>query len=175
LNRKLNNIFRKRGGKSGCGFVSEVIILKIELIIASVLLVLSLGCFVTAGVLYVQTKNFLKRAITTYGIVTKIVVEKSNTGKKSEYYFPIISYDLSGKQTIEFQDSFGSGNPNYYTVGQQVEILYDPQNPKEASVKRFLSLWLLPILFIIGGLITLSMSGPLLPALLAFVRRWGST
>jgi hypothetical protein len=39
-------------------------------------------------------------------------------------------------------------------VGQEVAVLYDPLNPKEAKIRSFIMLWALPmILTVLGGLL----------------------
>jgi hypothetical protein len=39
-------------------------------------------------------------------------------------------------------------------VGQEVAVLYDPLNPKEAKIRSFIMLWALPMIFtVLGGLL----------------------
>lgn len=63
--------------------------------------------------------------------------------------YPVVEFTPVGGVPRKLQDSAGS-NPPSYEVGERVEVLYRPDSPGDARIKRFLSLWLLPL--ILGGI-----------------------
>jgi hypothetical protein len=46
-----------------------------------------------------------------------------------------------------------SSNPPQFKVGQSIEVLYDPQNPSNARIKKWINLYFLPVLLGFLGLI----------------------
>ena len=104
-----------------------------------------------------KTRRFLTRAKATRGTVVHLVMRSSTDsedGSISYAYYPIIKFMAQTGEDIEFESSSGS-NPPMYTVGQPVEILYDPQDPHRAKIHSFFDLWLATTLFLgVGGVFT---------------------
>jgi CHASE1-domain containing sensor protein len=50
---------------------------------------------------------------------------------------------------VEKQDSLSS-NPPMFTEGQTIDVLYEPANPENARIKKWMSLYFLPLL--LGGM-----------------------
>ena len=71
-------------------------------------------------------------------------------------YYPDIRYQTEDGKNITFTSSSGS-YPSPYRKGDKVEILYDPENPLEARIMSFRSMWLFPVLFFgIGGILIIT-------------------
>jgi len=100
----------------------------------------TIGLVLLAGAisLYFAKQSFLKRAETVQGKVVELVSKRSDN---SIMYTPVISFITREGSEIEFASSVSS-NPPSYSVGETVEIMYDPKEPNEADINSFSSLWL---------------------------------
>jgi hypothetical protein len=120
------------------------------------ILFLVIGMFVL-----IEMQHFLQRATSA---TTAVVVECFSTGKGS--CTPVLKFETASGETITVTSSFSSSG---FEVGQQVQVVYNPHNPHEASISSFMALWFLPSIFLgIGGLFFLIGGGiAIVPLLLA--------
>jgi len=56
-------------------------------------------------------------------------------------YAPLVRFETTDGNTVEFQSSLRS-NPPAYRTGQTVSVLYDPEDPQSAAIRGVFSLWL---------------------------------
>lgn len=106
--------------------------------------------FLIGGVFaFTSTQNFLDQSVSANGTVIDLGLRYSGN---SRVYYPIIKFTDESGQEIEFRSSFGS-NPPAYQVGEKVSILYIPDNPDQARISSFISLWFLTLLFLGMGTI----------------------
>ena len=104
----------------------------------------------------IQQNNFVENALITKGSVTGINysdVSRTQRVQDTESGFAgrvntsnqtdIIQFKIDG-QTIEI-----SSGSTQIGLGEEVELLYMPDNPKAAQVNNFFSLW--GWIFIVGG------------------------
>ncbi|MGY0488542.1 DUF3592 domain-containing protein [Streptomyces sp. WG-D5] len=63
--------------------------------------------------------------------------------------YPVVEFTGADGTPHTFRGSTGS-NPPAYEEGERVEVLYRADEPGDARIDGFLSLWLLPIIF--GGI-----------------------
>ncbi|MDD3740366.1 MAG: DUF3592 domain-containing protein [Bacteroidales bacterium] len=89
---------------------------------------------------YYQTDEFIDSAKETTGVVVDVYIKKNtstNNDKKVEKteYCPIIEFATEEGDTIEFKSTSGSTNFDYYKVGKEIEVMYDPENPSKARIK----------------------------------------
>jgi hypothetical protein len=70
---------------------------------------------------------------------TGVVVDfsESNSADSGVTYSPIVEFKV-GRKTYEF-DSGISSSPKAYDVGEEVPILYDPENPETAEIKSWMT------------------------------------
>ena len=101
-----------------------------------------------------STNAFLQTATKAQGEVVNVVRERSSDsdGRTSYSYYPEIKFRTSTNEEVIFKSSSGSNPPSYRT-GESVEVLYDPQNPPNASINSFMSLWLGTIILSVIGLV----------------------
>lgn len=64
---------------------------------------------------------------------------------------PVVRFSTARGAKFVFTDKAGSYPPDYQ-VGEEVEVLYDPKNPEQAAIQRWMSIWMGPALFIAIGL-----------------------
>lgn len=129
-------------------------IIKIVLIVFFIL-----GILLLLGSLFMtyQQLNFVHQAQTTLAVVVdnKISSSKDSNGKQSVTYCPIFQFSEAGGQRYSIR-SHTCSRPARYAIGERVEVLYRPDDPNEARLNNFGSLYLAPlILAILGGLFTL--------------------
>lgn len=113
--------------------------------------------FIIAVTSTVQTVQTLSREESVNGTVVDQVVRPSRdseTGIVTNYIYPVVEFTPPGQSLLKVQMSEGSTSPDF-AIGDQVTILYDPQQPRDSRIKSFSSnllLWLLPIItFLVGA------------------------
>ncbi len=110
-------------------------------------LFLVIGLWQTRLVLY-EVKNFSK----TQGQVVDIISVQGRRGVT--FYSPQVRFlSQSGEEVIFVEQTQNSNNT--YQKGDRVKVLYNPQNPTDARVSVWWSLYLVPFGFVIIGGVTL--------------------
>lgn len=111
----------------------------------------AIGVALLAGAfyLYQSKQEFLEKADRVQGTVVELIAKRSD---KSTTYAPVVVFKTKKGQEIKYFSSVSS-NPPSYSEGENVEMLYDPQNPHDASINGFFSLWLGPLILSILGAI----------------------
>lgn len=122
------------------------------------LLVILMGIvFVGIGIyLLVKGNDMAKRCTAeTKGTVVEVIeeVEENNDSDGHSYsytYYPVIEFK-AGEETVNKKYSTGYGNRNKYSVGDQIDILYDPNKPTDYLIKGDKTSNMLGIIFIVAG------------------------
>jgi hypothetical protein len=104
--------------------------------------------------LFIRTRIFLGKAQEVQGTVIEMIWSSSSDGGGG--YSPKYQFRTISGQMITVQDSLSS-SPPMFQVGQTIDVLYDPENPQDARIKKFWSLYFVSILlcgmgFIFGGI-----------------------
>jgi len=100
------------------------------------LVILGFGIFGLQRSLRLRTKGRF-----TIGTVTKIQY-------RGRSLIVFVSFDISKKQAVTFEAGAWRGiNTPLYKIGNQVPVLYDPNNPTDAVVYNIDSMWLIPLSF----------------------------
>lgn len=104
-----------------------------------------------------KTKNFLDRCLKTKGVVIDIswvsqkVPPEVSSGetdaydadayREEKFAIPVVQFvDQRSGRKITVGGSWGSSGPAYH-VGEEVVVLYDPENPSNAKIKSFWEIW----------------------------------
>lgn len=90
-----------------------------------------------AAFAYRSTSTFLAESAKTEGTVVDFVARRSND---SITYRPVVQFTSQSGEEIEFVSSSGSNRPGY-SAGQNVTVLYRADNPHDAAIDGFFSLW----------------------------------
>jgi Protein of unknown function (DUF3592) len=112
-----------------------------------------------AAIASMTTIPLMIRGRSTVGVVRSFVRVESGESDVPPASYPVIQFHTPDGKAHDFQSNLGSSQG----IGQQVEVLYDPEAPSRARVNSFRALWLGPALS--GGVGLL-----LLGALVAFLR-----
>jgi len=111
---------------------------------------LGIGVLMLIGALLLwnSTRRFIANADTAQGKVIELI-EVRDEDDGSITYKPVVTFEAPTGKSITFTASFSS-KPAPYDVGESVEVLYAPDDPHDARIRGFGSLWLGPT--ILGGL-----------------------
>ncbi len=109
---------------------------------------------VTIGILRIVTSSeMVKKCIEpAEGIVVEIEQDEfynSDDGRYEYTYYPVIKYEAKGR-TVEERYDVGSSKSEY-SIGEQVNILYNPDNVEQYLIEGYKSSNILEIAFIIVG------------------------
>lgn len=120
-----------------------------QLIAPLILLLFGLVFFAIGSGLTYRQRTLEKQGIETQGVVVSL---QENYDSDGSTYTPVIQFKTTNGQSVEFLSSYSSSPPDY-KVGEQVTVVYPPEQPDEAIIK-----WdgqLLHVIFmLVGGLIT---------------------
>lgn len=67
----------------------------------------------------------------------------SGKGSPRTYHFPHVAFTTTTGEKISFKSTTGSGTA--LPTGTVVPVIYDPANPRDASIRSMAALWILPI------------------------------
>lgn len=129
----------------------ENIILRVFTGIAALLLMI-------AGISVYTNLQKLAREESAPGFVVEMVERQyrdAETDNVSIYYYPVVEFKSRDGKRRTIQMSEGSDPPSH-EVGDEVTVLYEPDNPSDARIKSFDSSALMWILPSITGLLGIS-------------------
>lgn len=113
------------------------------------------GLLALAAVLFQHSRAFEANAVATEGVVVELVESRSDD---SITYRPVVTFTTDEGTRVTFTSRAGS-NPPVYSLGDPVEVLFDPDNPQNARLDGFfeaMGAWLIfggiGALFLVGGL-----------------------
>ncbi|MCC8366159.1 DUF3592 domain-containing protein [Xenorhabdus sp. PB61.4] len=122
-----------------------------------------LGLVAFVGVLFLfgafhsakSTVVLMLDGVKTTGVVTKLELHISNSNKskgkkESKYYHPVINFTTEEGKEVQFTSSSGS-NPASYNIGEKLEIIYLKDNPANAQLNNFSSLYGIALIFSLFG------------------------
>ena len=92
---------------------------------------------------YRHAQSFIQTASRAQATITKLVERKDDD--HGTMYYPVFTFIDSTGQVKEIYSSSGSFPPAYQ-VGEKVNVLYPPADPKHAKIDGFWELWLWPVL-----------------------------
>ena len=81
----------------------------------------------------------------TTGTVTRLEESKTSEGYCC-LYTPVVEFQANG-QNYSFENGSASDSVDY-TVGSDVNVRYDPENPSTAQIDNVIERWLFPVLII---------------------------
>lgn len=141
----VRNVFKPTDGRG--------VLVLLGVIFGGVTLILVL---IAAG-LVLRTWSFLGNAESATGTVVALTPRQTcsdndndkNRMSCSTVYAPLVRFTTADGREIEYQSSTATSPPSH-RVGDQVEVLYLPDDPYRARVDSWVDLWLAPT--IVGGI-----------------------
>lgn len=102
--------------------------------------------------LWMRMRAFIATARSTKGTVIRLVSDSEGA------VAPVFKFTASNGDVIEQEDKIFS-NPPAHRLGEFVDILYDPNNPRNARVAKKTNLYFAPILLAVLGVIFIGSAG----------------
>ena len=103
---------------------------------------------IVGAVIFVRTVQFLAEAEQATGTVVDLSGETDSEG--TVIFYPVVLFMTAEGETIEFVSSSGSSPPSE-SPGDQVEVIYDPDDPYDAKLSGIFHVWLPPAVSAILG------------------------
>jgi hypothetical protein len=95
----------------------------------------------------------LGRDVRAFGnVVENRLVADQRDGIEEHAYVPVVEFPDLGGRITRFTDPNGSLPPDY-TIGERVEVAFDPAEPSRARLISWKRLWLVPTMLIGVGLL----------------------
>lgn len=119
---------------------------------------ISMLMLLVAGISSYSALSKLNRELESPGRVVDMIERRQYVNEQDriveEFYYPVIDYVSSDGKRHVVQLSEGS-NPASYEIGDEVTVLYEPEDPLDARIKSFESsalMWVLPAITGILGI-----------------------
>ncbi len=134
------------------------ILFRIDTLPAIILLTVSLP-FLCIGLsevyqAQVMVKDFINVPGTVVGNDYISTTDPEDSAKVSWAYYPVVRFNTEQRREYYFTSGVGA-YPADYAVGERVEVLYNPEDPHEAVIKAWKSLWFGPLWVTAIGLVPL--------------------
>jgi hypothetical protein len=127
--------------------------LKANRFVVPVLFLLGFGLLFVGFHFYQKTERFLQSADHAVGTVIDLSSRDSSDG--NDTYSAVVEYQDGRGVNFKFIDSFSS-SPPYYYAGQEVQVLYNREDPNQAQIDRGLvNYWLTALFGSMGSLFAL--------------------
>ncbi len=95
---------------------------------------------------WLRTRSFIQNSQQVKATVIRLAYRSSSDGGG---YAPVFHFNTIDGRSVEVEDGLQS-NPPQFQEGQVVDVLYDPQNPSRARIKKWMNLYFVPLL--LGGM-----------------------
>ena len=105
---------------------------------------------ISIGILSARNKNLKRCTAKAVGIVKDIIL-KSGANARYASWHPVIEFTTYNGMMVEIIYSFGSNRHNY-SKGQEINILYDPENPERILLPDDKNIKLVQIVFMLVGI-----------------------
>ena len=98
-----------------------------------------------------ELKNTLNLLSNSHKTLGKIVgIEEERQRNRGSMYSPVIKYKSVAGDEYVYSSTTKTGYTSY-KIGQEIELIYDKNNPQNARANSFLDIWLLTIILGVGG------------------------
>lgn len=127
--------------------------------VGGIFLLVGLMMLAATSYLYIDQNDFIADAKEAEGQIIDLVRKQQNKDGNTSYtYSALVRFTDDEAVTHEFIDRVGS-NPPRYSKGQDVILLYAPDNPTDAIINDFWGRWAMVIIFGCLGTIFSSIGG----------------
>jgi hypothetical protein len=119
-----------------------------------------------------RTSSFIQRSQSAPGRVTALepVTGQDSGSNRTINYAPVFSFKAADSKTYSVTSSTSS-NPPGFEVGDDVTVLYNPEDPQQARINTFGQLWLVPVILGSTGTVFFIIASGFVFALRTLARR----
>lgn len=106
---------------------------------------------------FLKSRKLVSKGITTSAKIIEIMQKESKSQDDEGYtttsysYTPIFEFETKNGEKYTVESKHGFSNKNKFKIGESVDVVYLEEKPQDASIKKFGSLWSLPIILILVG------------------------
>lgn len=111
---------------------------KIMLLFFSIFGAAGLGLTYFAYTMLTETLDLRARGTAVSGTVTRLEYRRDSDGDGA--YYPEVTFTAQDGREFRFMNNSGS-NPASFDEGETVGVLYPPENPQDARIDAFFSMW----------------------------------
>lgn len=123
--------------------------MKIFKLVGGIFFIIGVAMLIGTGYFYSSQNDFIATAKSSQGEVIDLIRKESrDDGTTSYTYAPAVRFADDRGERQEFVSNHSS-NPPAYSKGENVEVLYAPDNPGDAIIDDFWGRW--GIVAILGG------------------------
>ncbi|HYR28584.1 MAG TPA: DUF3592 domain-containing protein [Thermoanaerobaculia bacterium] len=99
--------------------------------------------------IFIATKRFRARCVTTQGTVVAYTTEP-DSDDGADWYYAVIGYtDAAG---VAHKIGGGHGLRQPPEIGESCSVTYDPEMPENAFLTASGCMWLIPVIVLVAGL-----------------------
>ena len=102
---------------------------------------------IVAFVVWQNTQKFIQSAFKAKGVVIQMISYRDTDNTLMQK--PLVKFKTQKGKEVVFTGSVASTNPSY-TIGEKVDVFYQPEKPQEAKLKSSLEMYFVP--FMLGGM-----------------------
>jgi hypothetical protein len=103
-----------------------------------------------ALIFLVRTRIFISNSQHAQATITQMVYSSDSEGGGG--YTPVFRFRTLQGQEVEVSGGLRT-NPPQFKVGQTIDVLYDPDKPQKARIKKWFNLYFVPALLGFLGLV----------------------
>lgn len=95
--------------------------------------------------------------VSASGVIVEVVpyLSSRKVGKSTSLnYFPDVKYTTAKGEEVVFR-SQATSKADHYKAGDEVNVLYNPNNPQEAVINSFSALWFIALIFASTGVMVI--------------------
>ncbi len=129
-----------------------------------VLLLVGIIFLVFGGIQFFKAKKLVNNGVTISAKITEIRQKESQSQDADGFttasysYAPVFEFEAKDGEKYVVESGHGFANKNKFKVGDMVDVVYLEEKPQDASIKKFGSLWSLPIILIFVGVMFIAVS-----------------
>ena len=112
-----------------------------------------IGIFILLSYFKAQNTQTAEATATIVRVDSEVQIDTD--GFDTRYYYPVVEYTVNGQKYETRLPDSGTTNSTEYKEGENVTIIYNPDNPNELSKKGSIGGLLGGIFFIIVGIVVL--------------------
>jgi hypothetical protein len=134
-------------------------------IVGLILLLAGLGLLAGSAHTYRQQAAFVDASQKAAGVVIGNYWRENRIqggGETPGAWAPVVRYEDARGNLITFTSEIGNYPSPDYAIGEEVEVLYDPDDPRHAEIGDFMTLWLIPVVLFGIGIVMALFGGILL-------------
>lgn len=117
------------------------------------LILASVATFLLAGYYFVESWRLTLHSVHTKGQISNFISQPSqntNLHPNEVINYPVISFQTPQGATFTFT-SKSSFYPHNYQIGDKIDVLYHPHDPRHAAMGNYISIWLRFVLVLLAA------------------------